>query len=135
MDATASTHTNTRGATIAWLFRFTGTLETGGLAMKIAERIDRLLEFNSTLTAAEIARTLGTSRQLVHYHTKKSKLPRQRVNRTCASCGNRISRYNQSGFCKAHISDSYAYEYQCAQCGTVRVVKGRDAINRRNSKK
>jgi hypothetical protein len=102
---------------------------------KTKDMIRRLLEFDPAITNTKIGETLGLSRQLVSHHTRTMNMPRQSPNRSCNHCGKRITRYNASGLCKECRPLQYAYEYQCAYCGEVHVALGRDATNRRNSKK
>ena len=104
---------------------------------EIKAKIARLIEFNPKLSNIQIATALDVSRQLVHYHVNRIKLPRQSPNRSCLieGCTKRINRYNNSGVCREHQPLLYAYEFQCANCKKVVVVTGRDAANRRNSKK
>lgn len=104
---------------------------------EIKAKIARLIEFNPKLSNIQIATALDVSRQLVHYHVSRIKLPRQSPNRSCLieGCTKRIGRYNNSGVCREHQPLLYAYDFQCPTCKKVVVVTGRDAANRRNSKK
>ena len=99
------------------------------------EQIRRLIEFSSGISNSQISETLGISRQLVSYHAKTMNMPRQSPNRVCSFCGLRITRYNASGLCRKCRPLAFTYEFQCAWCGEVYAVQGKEASNRRNSKK
>lgn len=99
------------------------------------EMIRRMIEFNPLLTNTEIVEATGLSRQLVSYHARTLKMPRQSANRSCSFCGLRITRYNASGLCRKCRPLAFTYEFQCAWCGEVYAVQGKEAANRRNSKK
>ena len=99
------------------------------------EQIRRLIEFDPAITNTQIGEALGLTRQIVSYHARTMDMPRQSPNRVCSFCHVRITRYNASGLCRECRPMQHAYEYQCAYCGEVYVVTGRDATNRRNSKK
>jgi hypothetical protein len=105
------------------------------LVSKTKDMIRRLIEFDHSITNTQIAEATGLSRQLVSYHARNLRMPRQSPNRSCTGCGCRIKRDNSTGLCRTCRPMSHAYEYQCAYCGTVAVVTGTDATNRRNSKR
>jgi len=103
--------------------------------MTTREQIRRLIEFSSGISNTQISEALGISRQLVSYHAKTMDMPRQSPNRACSWCHVRITRYNASGLCRECRPMAFTYEFQCAHCGEIFAVQGREAANRRNSRK
>ena len=102
---------------------------------KTRDKILSLINFDSTLSNSQIAKALGLSRQLVSYHAKTMRVPRQSPIKLCDFCKKRISKKNKAGLCKEHRYLAFVYEFQCADCGEFSVVEGRDASNRRYTKK
>ena len=103
-----------------------------GIYMDTKRSIQRLLEFDNTISNQLIADTLGISRQLVSYHTRRLPILRRSSGyRTCTGCSLRLSKQIESNLCSSCRKDSFGYEFVCAQCGAVKVVVGRPETRRR----
>ena len=108
----------------------------GDNQMSLRDQVRSLIEFEPTLSNAEMARALGCSRQNVSYHARRLALPRQISHRNCrGECGRRISKRLKSGMCRPCWLASYAYEFVCGRCGNINVVYGRQATSRRRNDK
>ncbi len=103
--------------------------------MSARDSISKLIEFNPYITNTQICQATGLSRQLVSYHARNINLPRKSKNKSCSFCGKRIGTTNKSGLCRLCRPLQYAYEFVCSECREVHVVTGREATNRRTSKK
>ena len=53
---------------------------------KTRDKILSLINFDSTLSNSQIAKALGLSRQLVSYHAKTMRVPRQSPIKLCDFC-------------------------------------------------
>ena len=86
-----------------------------------ARRIQKLLDFDPSLSDAAVGRAMGISRQSVGKYTrgvlKGVRRERDRVGRRCAGCNVRIQRKAKTGMCRACLSRSFIYEFTCHWCG------------------
>ena len=104
-------------------------MKTDGTSVRA--QVIRLIKFDPTLGNSEIARVIGCSRALVHWHTRTIHLPRKPNHVSCVACKKRVRARNVSGMCRECRWESYAYEFICDWCHVPQVALREKASQRR----
>ena len=97
-------------------------------------KIISLLDFDNSLSDADLGRTLGMSRQAIHQHTRNMNIRNRTAHNLCIGCQKRIRSRYKLKLCPPCRKLSFGHEFVCGYCGKVNELFGSKAYFRRYNK-